>query len=75
MNNEINEMEMSNEFVEINKESKYKTYAIVIILYILVIILTVFLVIGLKNQKEVVINQNNNIGLNNNINLQTFKHI
>lgn len=50
------------EFLDINKENKYKDYIIVGILYVIVIILCVFLVLGIKNQKEEI---KNNINDNN----------
>ena len=46
--------DIDTEFIDINKESKYKNYVIVGILYLIVIILSIFLIIGLKNQKEIV---------------------
>ena len=49
-------MEEDKEFLEINKESKSKTYIIVIGLYILVIIFTILLIFGLKYQKDTVLN-------------------
>ena len=51
--------EIDNEFLEIEKESKYKNYIIVVILYVIVIILTILLVLGIKNQKDVVENNMN----------------
>lgn len=53
------------EFTDINKESKYKTYVVVILLYIFVIILTILLIWGLNKQKDVV---DNNLNSNNDIN-------
>lgn len=47
---------LDTEFVDINKESKYKDYIIVGILYVAVIILSIFLILGIKNQKDIVKN-------------------
>lgn len=62
---------MSNEFKDIDKD-KHQTYKIVVpILYVIVIILFVFLVIGIKKQKDTVkqsINDNNAQSINNDIN-------
>lgn len=52
--------DIEQEFLDINKENKYKNYIIVGILYIIVIILSVFLVIGLKNKKDEIKNNINN---------------
>lgn len=46
--------DMSLEFKEEKKESKNKSYVIVGVLYAIVIILSVFLYLGLKHQKQVV---------------------
>lgn len=56
--------DIDNDFSEVNEDSKYKPYIIVIILYIIIIILAILLIFGLKNQKEVV---NNNINTQNQI--------
>lgn len=42
------------EFTDINKGIENKNYIIVIILYIVVAILSVFLILGIKNQKDTV---------------------
>ena len=52
------------DFMDINKENKFKDYIFVIILYIIVIILIVLLVLNIITQKRVIqenINNNNNI--------------
>lgn len=54
MNNEVD-----NDFVDINKKSKYNIYIIVCILYLFVIILSILLIIGIKNQKDVIKNNIN----------------
>lgn len=53
-----NDMEnnIDTEFTDIEKLNKHKKYVIVGILYIIVIILSIFLVIGIKNQKDTVKN-------------------
>lgn len=59
------------EFLNIDKENKYKDYIIAGILYIIVIILSVFFIIGVKNQKDEIessINNNLNDNANSNIN-------
>lgn len=56
--------DVDTEFADINKESKKKIYTIVGILYIIVIILSILLFVGIKNQKEVV-KDNYNIYQNN----------
>ena len=48
--------DIDTEFTDIDKESKYKDYIIVGILYFVVAILFVFLILGIKNQKDVVKN-------------------
>ncbi len=48
--------DMSLEFKEEKKENKNRSYVIVGILYIVVIILSVFLYLGIKQQKQVVKN-------------------
>lgn len=42
------------EFIDIVKENNNKSYIIVGILYVAIIILSVFLVLGIKNQKDVI---------------------
>ena len=46
--------DIDTEFTEINEENKNKTYIIVGILYGVIFILSIILVMGLKNQKDVV---------------------
>lgn len=46
--------DMSLEFKEEKKENKNKSYVIVGVLYAIVIILSVFLYLGLKHQKQVI---------------------
>ncbi|MBQ9071763.1 MAG: hypothetical protein IJY25_01210 [Bacilli bacterium] len=67
MNNDIDAKDMANDFADIDKKDTSKNYiVIVVILYILVISLTIFLVLGIKNQKKEIPNniQNNEIKLN-----------
>ena len=54
------ENKVDNEFADINKDNAIKSYIIVGILYILVLILTIFLILGIQNQKEVIDNNYNN---------------
>lgn len=48
------ENEISNEFKNIEKPNKVKSYVLIAFLYSIVIILCVFLYLGLKHQKQVV---------------------
>lgn len=67
MKKEKNE-EVLEDFKDIQSKSKNKDYIIVAILYLLVIVLSIFFVIGLKNQKDTVkdnINDKNNVQDNN----------
>lgn len=70
MNDEINNNSMSNEFVDIETNSKNKYIPIVIILYIIVIILTIVLILGLKSQKDTIKDNlaKRNTNIQNNIN-------
>lgn len=52
--------DIDTEFTDIEKESKYKNYIIVGILYLIVVILSIFLIIGIKNQKDTVKENINN---------------
>lgn len=52
MKNENNNIDK--EFTDIDKEKINKTYIIVGFLYLLVIILSIFLILGIKNQKDTV---------------------
>lgn len=46
--------EIDSDFVDINKEEMKKNYIIIGILYFVVIILSILLVLGIKNQKDTV---------------------
>ena len=48
------------EFTDIDKENNNKNYIIVGILYVIVIILSIFLILGIKNQKDIVKDNINN---------------
>ena len=61
---EFNEDDIDEEFLDIDKEEMKKNYIIISILYVIVIILSVLLILGLKNQKDIV---------KNNINLEANK--
>ena len=68
MNEELETKDMCNEFADIDKKSNNKNYiVIVVILYIVVIILIALLVLGLKNQKDTIINNSENSEVNFNI--------
>lgn len=79
MKDKIKEDNIDNEFTDINKESKSKPYVIVGILYLLVIILSVILILGLKHQKDTIndsmSNENNNpVDKNTNNNKNDINH-
>ena len=48
------------EFTDIAKENFNKNYIVVAILYVIVFILTIFLILGIKNQRDVIENNINN---------------
>ena len=52
--------EIDSEFVDIDKDTMKKNYIIIGILYLVVIILSILLVIGIKNQKDTVKDKINN---------------
>lgn len=68
MGDKNKESNIDNEFTDINKESKSKPYIIVGILYLLVIILSILLIIGLKHQKDTINNSIDNTKTNDNVN-------
>lgn len=59
----MKDINTDSEFTDINKENPYKNYIIVGILYIIVIILSILLIIGIRNQRQMVENNiDTNIG-------------
>lgn len=60
--------EIDSDFADIDKDSMKKIYIIVGILYLVVVILSVLLVIGIKNQKDTIKDKiDNNSGVNEKI--------
>lgn len=65
-NNEFNETKnMTDDFKDINQKNKYKDYIIVGILYLIVIVLIILFVIGIKHQKDTILD---NSDMNESIN-------
>ena len=65
---------IDNDFVDIAKENNNTIYIIVGILYFIVIILSIFLIIGVKNQKDVV-EDNIKENTNNKVNIEIDKRL
>ena len=64
----MEQYEIDNEFIEIEKKDYRYVYIVVAFLYLIIIVLSIFLILGLKKQKDTVKNSisNNNITLKQN---------